>query len=503
MAQLIKIEDRRIVPLWKSFAASIPELKVSTEKKVERGDISSYIRDWQKKPNIANAGDLIGAAIIQNGTEDANVKAAVEYVLNHKDISSDPLYNVACGLQGEDVPVIETIDDLKYTQQIARLKAILRNYPMDAICHVEIARLYLMLGQHEHAKYHMEWALRLDSNSRYVVRAAARYYLHDKNKEKAQQIIRASQMYKRDPWLLAAEVSLCQLRGTTSRDVKRGLELIESGKFSNFELTELCSAIGTEEMIHGAYTKSRRLFNRSLIAPNDNSVAQAQWVNENNNLQLEGIDGVPVPERFWEANAYRYFANENYKHALECSKQWIEQEQFSTRATLYAYRLAATYLKNLKEGEEVLRNSLVANRGDKLLLNDYAYTLALNGKTEEAERQILRVKNSIDDTLEVRVCITATKGLIAFRKGDIKEGHEYYTNAILEAMKHSRNPYLYYSAMLNYSREILLHDAKKENVDLVVAAIGKLSDSKVIEENLELQQIKENVEELLIKNKIK
>ena len=497
MAQLIKIEDRRIVPLWKSFAASIPELRVSSKKEADRGDISSYIHDWQKNPNIANAGDLIGAAILQNGTEDANVKTAVEYVLNHKNMCSNPLYNVACGLQGDDVSVIETIDDLKYTQQIAHLKAILRNYPMDAICHVEIARLYLMLGQQEHAKYHMEWALRLDNNSRYVVRAAARYYLHEKNKEKAQQIIRACQMYKRDPWLLAAEISLSQLRGTTSREVKRGIELIESGNFSHFELTELCSAIGTEEMIHGAYTKSRRLFNKSLISPNDNSVAQAQWVNENNNMQLDGIGDVKVPEKFWEANAYRYFASEDYKQALECSKQWVCQEMFSTRATMYAYRIAATYMQNMKEGENILRNSIRSNRENKLLLNDYAYTLALNGKTEEAAKQISKVKIEGEDNYEIMICVTATRGLVAFRQHDIKRGHQLYREAIELSLHHASHPYYNNSAILNYCREVLLCDATQENIEVVRGVMEKMADIKVIKGNRDLQLIYEKVDSLL------
>lgn len=382
-------------------------------------------------------------------------------------------------------------------KQIARLKEYLNNYPADAIYHMEIARLYVVLGQLNKAEYHVNIAIKLDGNNRYIVRAAARFYMHLKKNKNALSIIRHSKMYKKDPWLLAAEISLCQLNQITSREIKRGLELIESGHYSNFELTELSSAIGTEEMIHGAYTKSKRLFNKSLLDPNDNSLAQAQWVVENNNFQFDEMERVIVPEHFWEANAYRYFVNKDYSQALKCSKRWIEQEQYSTRATFYAYRLAATYQNNLKEGEDILKNSLVANKGDKLLINDYAYTLALNGKIEEAERQIFKAKNSLEDAPEVKICITATKGLIAFRKGDINDGHDYYKSAILEATKYPGNPYIYCSAVLNYCREILLNDASKENVELVVAAMEKLSDVKVIGENLELQQIKEKVEELI------
>lgn len=501
MAQLINIGDRRILPLWKGFSDSIPELKNRKSDPSKPGDISAFVEDWRNEPNIANAGDLIGAAITQNNTEDTYVKEAVSYVLNHKDSSTIPLYDVASRLKGIEPSSIETIAEMTLAQRIARLKLYLHDYPKDAISHIEIARLYLLLGQKDHAEAHVKAALLFDSNNRFVVRAAARFYVHEKREDKAQEIIRASRLLRRDPWLIAADVSISQLQHKTSREIKKGMEMIESGNYSNFELTELCSAIGTQEMIDGAYTKSRRLFNKSLNDPNDNSVAQAQWVIKKNNFELEGMARVVDSERCWEANAYRYFAEADYAKALKYAKLWIDNEQYSTRATMYAYRIASTYLDDLNEGENIMRNSLIANRGNKSLINDYAYTLALNGHVEEAEKQIAKAKITTEDNYEVRICLIATKGLIAFRNNDIPNGHKQYTEAIYEAIKYPKHPYLYCSAMLNYCREIMLYDASESNVAMVKTAMAQLSEAEVIEENRELQQIKIKVEEILARQK--
>ena len=62
--------------------------------------------------------------------------------------------------------------------KIAQIKNLLIKYPTDAIMHIEIARNYLLLGQIEQAQYHVETALYFDHHNRYVVRCAARFYIH-------------------------------------------------------------------------------------------------------------------------------------------------------------------------------------------------------------------------------------------------------------------------------------------------------------------------------------
>ena len=53
--------------------------------------------------------------------------------------------------------------------------------------------------------------------------------------------------------------------------------MINSGNYSSFSLSELCSAIGTQELYHSK-KKCELYFNKSLLQPNDNSLSQAEWL---------------------------------------------------------------------------------------------------------------------------------------------------------------------------------------------------------------------------------
>lgn len=80
--------------------------------------------------------------------------------------------------------------------------------------------------------------------------------------------------------------------------------------------TELTSAIATLELENGKHRSSKKLFNLSLDCPNENSLAQAQWVSR----VLPGVDrsrpANPIPRAF-EADGYRSFYAQNWDHAFQ------------------------------------------------------------------------------------------------------------------------------------------------------------------------------------------
>src|SRR5207249_126382 len=80
-----------------------------------------------------------------------------------------------------------------------------------------------------------------------------------------------------DPWLVAAEVAVSPLAGRTSRLIKHGRRLLESHQFEPIAVSELASAIGTEDLAAGSVRRARQLFGSSLNDPTENAVAQAEW----------------------------------------------------------------------------------------------------------------------------------------------------------------------------------------------------------------------------------
>lgn len=490
MALLIDNTQRKLLPTWKEFNNSIPELQPLHPTNISKGNISSFVQDWKSCKNIANAGDLISAAIINARTDIEEVIEAANYVLYANEAHSVALSNTSKSI----LKISDGVDFAKY-EKIAQMKKLLIEYPTDAILHIEIARNYLLLGQIAQAQGHVETALYIDHHNRYVVRCAARFYIHLKDYERALRIIRASLLTKSDPWLMASEIGISQIVDKTSNNIKRGLTLINSNNFNVFDITELCSAIGTQELMSGAYSKSRKLLNTSLRQPNSNSLAQAKWIFNEENLDLN-FENVNLDSgNFWEAKCYGAFKIEDYLHSLDFAKQWIAQEPYSTRAILYAYGLSVNYLYDLSSGEEIMKKALETHIGNPTFINNYAYTLVLDGQVELAEDIITKVKKNNFSLTDIEdICLTATKGMISFRKGDAKNGSLLYLNAIDRSKNITEYPELNHSALLNFCRETLIYDKSSENKNYVKGIIEKIPQNK---NNKELLNLREQIKRLL------
>ena len=503
MAVLVDESERRLVPAWKSFTNSTPELQPLSSIELEKADIGSYVTDWKSTPNIANAGDLLSAAIVGNRLDVPEVYEAAQFIVCQHESIPQPLLKKANDIIGTSSPTFETpflTNDYSILKRIADLKRLINLYPKDAILQIEIARCYLSLGQLVKADLHVRYALALDCNNRYIVRCAARFYLHIQQLDVALLVVRKSRLTSQDPWLMASEISLSQLNNKTSRYIKKGLQLIESGKFGKFDLTELRSAIGTEELRNGAYAKCRKLLNDSLIQPNSNSLAQARWISASKSVELNFDRFDLSTGQFVEARSYKAVEDKDYVSAIKFAEKWIEVEPYSTRTILYAYNIASNYLKDNNKGIEILSNAYKTHKSNPVILNDYAYSLALNGQTERAQEVIRKAKtDGSRDSDIIDICITATKGLIAFRTGDADTGSRLYQDAIERSMKHSDRPSLNHSALLNYCRELLVYSNTVECREVVTNIIDKIP---LDQSNAELVKLKDEVDSLLTKNEL-
>ena len=139
----------------------------------------------------------------------------------------------------------------------------------------------------------------------------------------AHYVLRKNEQVAFDPWLIASEISVNLLRDRSSSLIKNGIALINSGDFSPFSLTELTSSLGTLEFIKGTQKKSKLFFNKSLISPNDNSLAQAEWAKSNKltlNFNREVCNKVNLS---YEANALYAYQDNRFEDALKASIRWL------------------------------------------------------------------------------------------------------------------------------------------------------------------------------------
>lgn len=479
MALFIDTSDRLIIPTWRKFSNTIGELNPIGQFKhpVEKGDILRYVREWHECPSLVSAGELISAAIVLDRTSEPEVTEAAKYVLYSTTMVPLALSNASKQLLNMSLPP-EIIPAREYPiyGEIARHKELLSKYPTSAILHVEIARCYVLLGQMNKAMLHINTALYFDPHNRFVVRAAARFLIHIKEEERAIQVLRNSGLTKRDPWLMASEISVSRRFNKRSPNIKRAIQLIESGNFSDFDLAELRGTIGMEEFANASYKKSRKLFNQSLLAPNDNSFAQAQWMTQNRHLDLL-FPNVPINQLYKESLCHEKFFEGDYRTALQYAKEWQIEAPYSIKCAMFGSGISTIYQKDYKTSIQILKTYLRTNNKSKAALNDLAYAYALNNEVAEAQKKLELASRYIDinHIEEVDICLVATQGLVCFRTGNLEEGSRLYEKA-MEASRQLPHKDHLYSATLNYCRELLRSSKDEPTTEKVQSLLNTVAD---------------------------
>lgn len=210
-------------------------------------------------------------------------------------------------------------------------------------------------------------------------------------------------------------------------------------------------------MANGSRKKCLKFINQALIQPNDNSLAQAEWLaSENNDLQFTFQDYSNLKYKAEAETRYEYF-RKNYDAAFRHSVDWVHDSPYDKASVLFSSHIAYAFLKDYQSAARILNIGLVANPTETVLLNNLAYVNALNGQIEEAERAMSRIYSlASGSSSDAEICHTATNGLIQFRKGNIEEGRKLYLDAITRARESSTDKTLINKAILNYLREELV-----------------------------------------------
>ena len=307
---------------------------------------------------------------------------------------------------------------------IRALRRRLYDESRSAFLWADLAFLYATTGLLDKAVRAMEAALGVAKSNRYVLRSAARFFVHIADLARAHDLLRKNERTPHDPWLLAAEIAVAGAARRHSRLVKTGRQMLLAEKLSSFHASELSSAIGTLE--YEAGRRGREFTEKSLVEPTENAIAQAAWHKRHfgGGLDIHGS----VLRVSSEAHAWQSFKSENWGRSLKASKAWLEDQPFSSRPAVFGSYVAAVVLANYDETVEICRRALEASPDDRILRNNLAFAYANRGQLEDAARLIEDYRLPPDsDDLPV---FTATRGLIHYRRGDTVAGRHCYLQAM-------------------------------------------------------------------------
>jgi hypothetical protein len=435
-------KDRNVIPRWRDFltTAHLGELHAAATitSYTDVHDLSTLISDWTANRSVSFAADLISAAVVSRTFPAA--QEAANFVLESDNIPPSLRALAELVRYGKQVDNAVTEQagigtHIRHQQnpRIAHIRRLLSDHSSDAILWVDFAYHYALEGLIEKAERAIRIALNLAPENRFVLRSASRFFIHRGRPDTAHELIRSSKRAKHDPWLLSAEVATALAAKRTPWNIREGQSALASGRFAPQHLTELNSALGSLEFKEGSSSKAKKLVRRSLEAPNENSLAQAEWLSSR-------LGGRPIEvnvrdfaiERPFEAEAFEAYSLGEWNRAYLSALKWLKDQPFSSRPAEMASFIASTLFEDFEDSVQIAKFGLIANPHHPSLTIGLIYAYAATNRMVEAKELLKTVRPDSGDNW-VPAAIDANYGLIAFREGNIAQGRLFYAESVRKA----------------------------------------------------------------------
>ena len=196
------------------------------------------------------------------------------------------------------------------------------------------------------------------------------------------------------------------------------------------------------------------MFGLGLRAPNENSLAQAEFIARDEVKMRFDYDRFDAISHKNEADTRNFYSLDRYKDAFLSSLKWMRDYRFSHELIAFASDISCTFLKQYDYSAEIIKSWLGSHPQDYPMINNLVYVLALSDNIDEAEQYLSRInlKQSMTENTDNGICLIATEGLIQYRKGNIEEGRALYQLSI-DTAKRLRKKELAGKARLNMIRE--------------------------------------------------
>lgn len=439
------------------------------------GELEKRKLAWQTSRDWYDAEELLALALVASAWSDPVVVEAAQS-LTGSEVSNEAIKGFARRfLRGAIAPQQTPlpIAEAEIRLEIAKRKRLLRLNPRDALRLTETALLHANLGQIRPSENLIKRALMLSPDNRYVLRSAARFFVHSNQPDRAIAVLSKSWRTGDDPWLNAALLATEAAYGKSPSGWKRAKALLGDARFGDRDLSELAAQMGTLEAGGGARKQALRLLRRSAISPTENAVAQIAWVGTHSHIFQ--------PEEFLgdlslshEASARSAYHNGAWTDALTESEAWHKIERFSPRPAILGSFVASISGSAIGRGILLAEAALVANPTNPALLNNLAVLQAYHGDITAARAAL---DKAILSARDLSPSLIATTGLLAFRSGNPTLGVQKYRAAIEQAVEAKNHE----EAILAYcflGREVSQCDANLaagfvENIDLLTDRLGK------------------------------
>jgi tetratricopeptide (TPR) repeat protein len=418
-------KPRRVVPRWRPswLTATTPEAKSGSPG--VKADFSLELKqaaaELAAKPIVPVASEAMFVGLASGDTAIAQAAArliAASGIPDGSVLRSEAL-RVLSGARGQPLTDPRTV--IKHGRQLLRIDY--RN----PVLLTDIALALTSLGHEGAAERYIKAALALAPNSRFVLRSASRFFLHTGDDQRAHDILKAAPRVKADPWLQASEIAVATVRGRPSMLKKSTLRDLIDATTIDLQRTELASAVATVELLSGETKRAKKLFQKSIEHPNDNSLAQAEWAAQRLKLVVDE-QALSTPLSF-EAKSNFAFRQLNLDEAISQAVLWSQDEPFASRPhdfLAFLYCLSERFTEAecaALRAEELEDRDVIAHQLNVVFAR--IQQRQLDGIAEELNRLASHgdARNHVPHLL-------ANMGAYFYEQGDFLSGRDAYRKAI-------------------------------------------------------------------------
>jgi len=436
-----KKEKRDVIPRWRHSRDIATFVDATNPKMVKPSAIKTGI----ERPPLEVLADfssskkpLVWAEALSSALANRDFDDAITIINSKKSLDlsrfallqevSDPAFvDRLRSAQIKDRSGVPTgIEDSKQgIAQLRKAREAIRVYDSNALAWLDLARAYAINGDLDRSERGIWTALHFDSNNRWIVRSAARFFIHREKADAAVRVIEQAAGYRNDPWLVSAHIAVSHASGKTSHLVRRAKTLFEDDNFRPKHLSELGIALATLE--NEASFGSRiinKLAKRSLRDPTENAVAQAEWIESVGGKALGASDAAQRVRNAFEARSKELEKAMEWQAAANEIFHWLCDQPFSSRPAIDGSYIAATFLQDYELAEKFAKVGYQANPEDPLIRNNYAVALAERGDLAKARRVFGALGDPGGKGFEETY--RATEGLLRYREGRIEAARECY-----------------------------------------------------------------------------
>jgi len=435
MSGIFDDNNRQAIPRWLDYkkACALGLLAASRTNRqalvvLSRDPIKE--KEWEDNPTLVTAADLISESLVLESFDDNKSKAAARYILDNALLSSTLIRELAETFLHHEASApsnnIIPCESKLRRETIAILKRTVRANPINPIAWSDLALCYAMQGLRDKSYRAMVAALSLGATNRFILRNAARCFLHFKDPDRAVHVLRRSGLCSSDPWIASAEIAISEGLKLHSHCIKHARSIVNDSNLSPFSRSEIAVTLSTIEASHGLRRKANVLIKQALQDPSENALAQVEWLATNKNTQPPPDTSIPAS---FEAQARHLHRNKEFSRSLEAAKKWALFQPFSSRPLVLATFLSSVCLNDDAHSIQIVNESCVKNIREPLLLNNIAFAYARLGNIVAATNALRSIQmQGLQD--RDRLTIAATYGLVMFRVGNLEEGRSLYRMAM-------------------------------------------------------------------------